>query len=557
MCGNGTGKNRLRHKARSQRQEKGESFHGALQFILSLLRRFLTAWLLVASAALAARLGGYPLFEPDEGRNGEVGREMAATNDYVLPHIDGLPYLDKPIVYFAAEAVAMEMLGATEVAARLPALLFTLLTAGLVAWFARRVEIDPLLSAIIFLAMPLTIAFARTVIFDSALTFFIGAATCAFYCAAEDDDASGGWSAVAWAAIALGVLTKGPVAIALPLLVAVPYAIWRRRFRSLWSWSGFALFVVLIAPWVWGVSRKIPDFLHYVLVTETAQRLTTPALKRTGPPWYFIPYLIGGAFPWSIAAFFGDRQTGFRRNRDRFLLLWIAVPFIFFSLSQSKRPQYILPLMPAVALLVASRWNERMTKAAAVALAALGGVLLIGIPRVHLRPEYAMQATQAAYLLAPIAIASGVVAFFLRKREAGIAALTVPLLLIPIVTNPLMQALALRRSEQALATAIGPHIGPSTPIIGLEAFSGSLAFYLQRPIIVVSPDGEEFTSNYIIRHYAQFADRSVLRRSYSAAPRGSVVIVRANDTSTRRRVEADGGAPIAESGHYAAYTIAR
>ena len=87
---------------------------------------------------LSIDLGGFPLLDPDEGRNAEVGREMALTNDYVMPRLDGLPYLDKPIVYFAAEAAAMELLGPTELAARLPAFLFTLATAAFVFWFARR-----------------------------------------------------------------------------------------------------------------------------------------------------------------------------------------------------------------------------------------------------------------------------------------------------------------------------------------------------------------------------------------------------------------------------------
>ena len=519
------------------------------------MRHFLAVWLLIAAAAVAVRLGGYPLLEPDEGRNGEVGREMAATNDYVLPHLDGLPYLDKPIVYFAAEAAAMEILGATETAARLPALLFTLMTAALIAWFARRLGVDPVLSAMMFLAMPLTIAFARTVIFDSALSFFVTAAIVAFYCAAEGATPRR-WATAGWAAIALGVLTKGPVAIALPMLVMLPYAIWRKRFRALWSWGGLGAFVVIIAPWVYGVSRAVPDFLHYVLVTETAQRLATKALKRTGPPWYFIPYLIGGAFPWSIAAFFGERNAE-DRWRQRFLLLWIFVPFVFFSLSQSKRPQYILPLMPAVALFVASRWNARMARAAGITVALLGLALLIAEPRAHLRPEYASAAKQAALLLGVASLVGGGLALAMRRRELSAAALSIPILVVPLATTPLMGALATRRSDASLIRAISPHVAPATGIVGLEAFSGSMAFYLQRQLVVVSPDAEEFTSNYIIRHYSTFADRSNLRSSLPTVAPASIVIVRADDARNRARIEAHSGARIAETAHYVAYTIAR
>src|SRR5256885_16230977 len=152
-------------------------------------RGALIAWAVVAAIAIGWQLGGYPLLDADEGRTGEVGREMAATNDSVMPRLDGLPYLDKPIVYFAAEAATMEVAGPTETAARLPALLFTIATAAAAWWFARRLwgDAEAWLAFIATLASPLSVAFSRTVIFDSALAFFIVVAMMGFYLAIEAD----------------------------------------------------------------------------------------------------------------------------------------------------------------------------------------------------------------------------------------------------------------------------------------------------------------------------------------------------------------------------------
>ena len=503
--------------------------------------RSLAAWAVLAAIILAINLGAYPLLDPDEGRNGEVGREMAATNDYVMPRLDGLPYLDKPIVYFAAEAAVMEVAGPTEFAARFPAWLFTIATALLIAWFATRAGINAPAAAIMFLSMPLTIAFARTVIFDSALAFFITAALIAFYL--EKPTA-------AWAAMAFGVITKGPVALAIPLIVAIPYAIWRKRARTLISVAGAILFVVIIAPWVWAVSRVVPDFLKYVLVTETAQRLTTGALKRTGPPWYFIPYLLGGALPWIFGTWsrLSRRLEPAESRLHVYLMLWIAVPFIFFSLSQSKRPQYILPLMPAIALLAAKRWDRQ--RAAAIALAIIGALMLAALPFVNIP-----FGGGTAIIIGAAALICGAIAIFTRGAFALIA-LSIPMLLIPIVTGGVMRSIAGRRSEKAFVSDLRPFLG-SGDVVGIQAFTGTMEFYLQRPIILVSRTGEELTSNYIIRHYSDFAGRLKPPEwlQDELKKRGTLFIVRNNDAVNRGQVEAHGGRLVAESPHFVAYTM--
>jgi 4-amino-4-deoxy-L-arabinose transferase-like glycosyltransferase len=365
--------------------------------------------------------------------------------------------------------------------------------------------------------------------------------------------------------MAFGVITKGPVALAVPLLVAIPYAIWRRRGRALVSIGGLVAFVVIVTPWVWAISRAVPDFLHYVFITETAGRLTSGELKRTGPPWYFVPFLIGGAFPW-IAVMFGERRSARgERERwlDRFLLLWIAIPFVFFSLSQSKRPQYILPLMPAIALLAARRWfdGRRAPRAAAMTTIALGLLLVAGAPLVKLRPEYADSARYAAIVVGMCAIVGGVGAL-IGSRSVALVALTLPVIAIPMAANPLMNALAVRRSTKALIAQVQPFTG-GAEVIGIDAFSGSMAFYLRAPIVVVSPDAEEFTSNYLTRHYAQFANASSTLRPPSWLPRAfdhsrpRVFLVRSNDAANRALLERNGARMVAASARFAAYTMPR
>lgn len=529
---------------------------------------FLKIWLFVVVAALSFHLGKTPLLDPDEGRNGEVGREMAATNNYVIPRLDGMPYLDKPVLYFTVEAACMKLFGPTEFAARLPALFFTILTAAILFWFGRRVlgEEEAHVAAIVFLSMPLTFSFARTVIFDSALTFFIVGGLIAFYFAIDQElEASGSWwkrkwSFMAWAAIGLGVLTKGPVAIAVPLLVVIPYALKRRAFRALWSLGGFAIFFIIVGPWVWAISQIVPDFLHYVLVTETFQRLTTESLKRTGPPWYFLPYLIGGALPWSLFFIHGRglgsqvRGAEGRSPAILFFWLWLLIPFVFFSLSQSKRPQYIVPILPALALLVAAQWTtERRwvgVRLAAIIFFILGLALFV-FPLAHLKIEPLVEAGARASAI-PLAITTlcGAAAFFIKRREFALAALTIPIIALPLATEPIFEAMGARRSAKSFVE----QIAGAKSLIGLRDYTGSIQFYVRKPILVITPDAKEFTSNYIAQHYDVFANdpNAPIRRPFFL-DREATYITRSDDGLQHAMLEKSGFRVIASAPYHIAY----
>jgi 4-amino-4-deoxy-L-arabinose transferase-like glycosyltransferase len=590
--------------------------------------RLLAAACVLAAAALACRLGGYPLLDPDEGRNAEVAREMAAAGDYLVPRLDGLPYLDKPVLFFALDAAAQRLLGSSETVARVPALLCSLAAMALTGWFARRLygREAGWVAALAAGAAPLPLAFARTVIFDSMLALWVELALIAFYLAIEAVEAApargqpagGGsaaaarWSCLAWAAMGLGVLTKGPVALAVPLLAAVPYAAFRRASRAVWHPVGPLLLAALVAPWLWAMSREVPDFLHYAVVTETWQRVTTDELRRTGPFWYFVPLLLAGAFPWTAVAAGGWRgwrcrreglawrgADGRRDGRILFLLLWIALPLLLFSLSQSKRPQYILPLMPAVALLAAGAWSPARTpegqlaeagestggceagegnragalhplpgaRAAAATWLALGGLLvaayLVLLARPRALPAYVARAPGLALAFGLVAIGAGCLAWLgAARRGRAAAALALPVMLLPALAAPLMRDVGRERSARDLAAAIAPILAtPGAQVVGVAVYPPSLPFYLRRTILVTSRRGHELTSNYIIQSFARWlaAPSTPLRPAgwwrgaVATCDRPWVFVTWSDDLADRAALAAAGLPAVFASDRFAAY----
>jgi len=533
--------------------------------------RWLILLLVLAALALGWDLGGGRLLDPDEGRNAEVAREMASTHDYIVPHLDSLPYLDKPVLYFAAAAAAMQLLGPRELAARLPAYLATLGTIALVVWFARRrYGADAgWLAGLALATMPMVLAYARTTIFDSALSLCTTAAVIAF---AEDR------AVLAWAAIGAGGLTKGPIAILIPLAVVVPHALLiGRPLKSLVPWRGVLLFAVVAFPWFLAVTARIPQFPYYAFVRETFQRFTTTSFHRTAPFWYYLPIIPIAAFPWIIPAL--SRLGGGRlrwawearrvndRARDALLLgCWMVGPLVFFTLNQSKLPQYVLPLMPAFAL-AAARHLSRETPAtgwrAYVGSAAVLAAGLLFLPAL-LPARIPLTAAERASipgvglaLAAVLAGAATVVAFgaWRRQRTLVAAGYAAAVIALPLVTTPLMRAVGDDRSAAALADSVRG----KGAVLAIAVYPPSLPFYLRSQIQVATANARELTSNFI----ADYADRyravpgspllpaDAWRARLATCPEPTVFVTRAGDRDARAGLATL--RLLFLDGHYAAY----
>ena len=326
-------------------------------------------WTYVGLAAFVAvlwlaTLSLRPLFNPDEGRYAEIPREMLSGGDWVIPHLNGIAYIEKPPLQYWATALSLRVFGLNEFAARLYTALCALATLAVAGLAARRLwgAAAALRAAAVLSSMLLFVALGQLLTLDMSLTLYMTCALAGFLLAQSGGAAERRWMLLAWAATALGVLTKGLVAAAVPAAVLVLYSLYARDFapwRRLHAAGGLPLFAAIAVPWHWLAARRLPDFLQFFFVHEHLKRYLTPSADREEVWWFFGAVFLLGSAPWTLSAL-RALAVGWRRGAPRgqfnptlFLWIWVVFVCVFFSLSDSKLIPYILPAMPALALLIA------------------------------------------------------------------------------------------------------------------------------------------------------------------------------------------------------------
>lgn len=327
-----------------------------------------------------AHLNAIGLLGPDEPRYAAIAREMATTGDWVTPRLFGQPWLEKPVLYYWAAALAFRELGASEVAARLPSSIAALLAAIAVAWAASNFygRAAALAGLLIFSTCVASLAFARAatpdMLFSTALAFAMLTAAAFLRCAGALRSPSplklnGEHSGIvprllfgAWLGVA--TLAKGPAAI---VLAAGSVALWTlvsrqwRRAIALAHPVALLSFCVVALPWYVFCARRNSDFVRTFFLLHNIRRYTTDVFQHHQPFWFFGPVLLLGLLPWTalLGWAFRDglerwRENSWRESPGWFFACWAAFPVIFFSFSQSKLPGYILPSIPAIAVLFAA-----------------------------------------------------------------------------------------------------------------------------------------------------------------------------------------------------------
>ncbi len=479
-----------------------------------------------------------PLLEPDEGRNAEVAREMLAGGDWITPHYNGYAYLDKPAPFFWLVASSFKIFGVSEWAARLPSGLAALGTVLLICLLARCMfgPDEALIASLAAAASPLFLIFSRQVIFDMTLTFLVTAALVCFWWDEDKPKRRRSTDSLLFASMGLATITKGPVGFLLPLLGVLVYSLLRggvARFKRLrWGW-GLLAFLVVALPWFIAVTVRHPDFPRYAFWQESLIRFTTGSARRAGSVFYYIPVYLAGFFPWSFPLLYAcfPRLKKWKALREgpnaalAFLLSFVVVVFVFFTISRSKLPGYFLPAIGPLSILVARLWTtskeheaERMPDWLTAAFATLVaiGLLLFVAPRFSAltvvrsvvekkMPPDVIDLVKRALVYSGVMLAAlGILGRNLASRARRKIPSPVLLALLLVATPCLLlqwtapiKGFVAYKSSQRLARAILNSPQRDMPIYGLYYFRTSLPFYLRRPVGLITTGSEEMTSNYV------------------------------------------------------------
>lgn len=467
---------------------------------------------MIAGLFCAYNLDHRKLAKPDEGRYAEIARNMANSGDYVTPRLNGIKYFYKPPLQYWATAIAFEAFGRNEWTARLWVSLCGLLATLLVAYTAMRYwgTEAGCIAGLVALGSPYFAALAQINTLDMGVTAFTTMTLCGYLLAdiaGKRGAPKSGWLLMAWAGAALAVLSKGLIGIVFPAAALCAYALMHFDFHRLkragWL-TGVPVFLVIAAPWFVLVSMANPEFARFFFIHEHFERFLTPVSRREAPAWYFLPILAAGLIPWTLlllpaakdAWVEEPRASGFRPLR--FLWLWVGFIVIFFSASTSKLPAYILPAFPAIALLLTAAIVRRDPRALShwlvpmVLVAAVGVVATLFMAdrrradavTLELYRQFEPWLTAMASLLL-VAIVIGIVALRRNQRLLGIGIAALGTLIAVQLGVRGYEVLSPLQSAHAVATAMRPHVKPTTQLYSVDMYDQPLPFYLNRDFVLV------------------------------------------------------------------------
>jgi 4-amino-4-deoxy-L-arabinose transferase-like glycosyltransferase len=494
----------------------------------------------VLAICLFSHLGALGLVGPDEPRYAWVGRAMAQTGDWVTPRLYGTPWFEKPVLYYWAAAIGFTLHLPAEWAARLPSAFSALAAALVIAWLGWRhygsgLDSSPeivatdfatsptLLAPLIFSTSAAAIGFARAatpdMLFSTSITL---AMACAAHCMTQAGALRGakgvltsqsrpglGALALFGVFLGLGVLAKGPAAVVLAGGAIGIWAIATSRLRlalRLTHPVALATFCFVALPWYVLCARRNPDFVHVFIFQHNFERYFTPLFQHKQPFWFFGPITLLAVLPWTplLLATVQQgrralREDAWRTSPGVFFACWALFPVFFFSLSQSKLPSYILPAIPALAILLAvsARYGFTHSRALSGTISFLMAIiwLVLGLVAAEyfLADSQSITASQLILALATVAALSSI--FFGSRKNLKALVLASALaaaIAVEIAGLSLLPQLDSSVSARELAGLIGE--SPQADLCTYHlprSWNYGLAFYAGREIKEWSPQNSD------------------------------------------------------------------
>ena len=446
-------------------------------------------------------LGTYGLWEPDEARYSEIAREMLASHNFIVPHLNYVPYIEKPPLLYWLTTLAMSLFGVNELSARLVNALSALFGVAATCFFTAKTfdHRRAMLAGAVLTTSAIYAVMAQVLTTDMLLTATMTTAMYAFFLHWRY---GGRWCWLFYAAMGLAVLTKGPVGVAIPAFVAMVFlcregdlrgAIW--KFRVI---PGVILVAVIAAPWFVAITIREPGFFDFYFIGEHLKRFFDANYSHDQPPYYYVPILIGGLMPWTLALPFIPWRRLPPNPARRFCVIASATILILFSLSSAKLVPYILPAVPPLAIVIAdglvtltalkgSSDSRRFTAIGPLLSIAGAIAIIVALHASEFHAPYPMMVRPAIYAAGAILMGGGIVCFaslWLGRNAFGLGALVVTAAATLIVVSYGRLMAEPLRSYAQLAKAI-ERVAPNSRLVCYPRYVQALPFYCRRRVILV------------------------------------------------------------------------